>query len=213
MDGVKLQGKIYSGYSKAALRIGLPMGVYQPTSVTAPLGNLKTTIPVSFNAIDWTYTKASGYGKPVWNCLADGTQLQVGDYLVGAPGTFFIASMQPILPILAVECNRTVTVSRPQQQYGVGQAPYGGNTAQNETAVITGYPASLLISAKTNESTAKLPGDAKQAGWMLLLPIIPSGAVVLNDDIVVDELNNRYIVIGAELTDMGWRCNLYTSET
>jgi hypothetical protein len=215
VDGTKLQGKVYYGYAQSAKRIGLPFSQYRPTSAVSPIGSgsLVGTILASFNAQDMKYSKPNSYGKPVWYCLADGRVMAVGDYFVGAPGTFFIASMQPLLPIQAIECNRTVTVFRPQQQAGVGAVGYGGNTAQNQTAIATGFPASVLINAKADNSSVKLPGDTRQAWWNLLLPPIPGNIIIQDADVVTDEIGNRYVVSAAELTDMGWRITMAESET
>jgi hypothetical protein len=213
MDGATLQNRVYYGYTQAALRIGLTFSQYRPLTASTALGNLLRTMPASFNAQDMKYGKPSGYAKPLWYCLADGRLLKVGDYLTAASGTFFIVAMQPLLPILAVECNRTVTVSRPQQQTGVGAVGYGGNTKSNQTAIVTGFPAALLLAAKAEVNTVKLPGDGRAVAYQLLLPPIPGAVQLKNDDIVEDDLRNRYVIFGAELTDLGWRCTVMESET
>lgn len=214
MDGATLQQRVYYGYAQAATRIGLAFSQYRPTTPTDALAqrNLLRTMPASFNAQDMAYGKPNGYNKPTWYCLADGRLLAVGDYLSGNGSTYFIAAMQPLLPILAVECNRTVTVYRPQQQTGVGVAGYGGNTADTQVAIVTGYPASLLLGAKAETGAAKLPGDGRSVAQSLLLPPI-AGVQIENNDIVVDDMANRYIVFAAELTDLGWRCTVMESES
>lgn len=213
MEGTKLQAKLYAGYAKAAKRIGLPFVHYRPTTSFKPLSVPLTSILASFNAQDMHYSKPNAYGQAVWWCLADGAQLAIGDYLAGTTGTFFIASMQPILPIQAVECNRTVTIFRPQQQVGVGALPYGGNTALNQTEIVTAFPVSVLINSKADKGPVNLPGDTRQSWWNLLLPPIPSGVLIKGADVVEDEIGNRYIVSAAELTSMGWRITMAESET
>lgn len=215
MDGATLQQRVYYGYAQAAKRIGLSFDQYRPTTATTAMasGNLLRSMTASFNAQDMRYSKPNGYGKATWYCLADGRLLQVGDYLTGNGSTYFIAAMQPLLPILAVECNRTVTVYRPQQQAGVGALGYGGNTAANETAVVTSFPASILIGAKAETNAVKLPGDGRSMAQVMLLPPIPGAVQIKNNDIVKDDLGNRYIIFGAELTDLGWRCTIMESET
>ena len=215
MDGTKLQSKIYYGYAQSAKRIGLPFNQYRPTGadVAIDAGTLVGTVLASFNALDMKYGKANGYGKPTWYCLVDGRLVAVGDYLIGAPGTFFVAAMQPLLPILAVECNRTVTVYRPQQLSGVGAQPYGGNTAANQTPIVTGYPASIQINSKADKGVVSLPGDTRSAWWNMLLPAIPGGVIIEDGDVVTDDISNRYTVSAAELTDLGWRITMAESET
>jgi hypothetical protein len=215
MDGATLQNRVYYGYTQAALRIGLTFSQYRPLTASTALGagNLLRTMPASFNAQDMKYGTPNGYAKPTWYCVADGRLLKVGDYLTAASGTFFIAAMQPLLPILAVECNRTVTIYRPQQQAGVGALGYGGNTQSNQTAVVTAFPASLLIAAKAERNAVNLPGDGRSVSQMMLLPPIPGGVLIMDDDIVEDDLGTRYLIFGTELTDLGWRCTVMESET
>src|ERR1700722_19714522 len=69
------------------------------TSFDQP-GDLLFELPVSLNAEDMKYGKPNKYGKPTWYALVDGTNLEVGDYFVGPEGTFFVATLQPLLPIL-----------------------------------------------------------------------------------------------------------------
>ena len=215
MDGATLQQRVYYGYAKAANVIGLSFAQYRPATASTAIaaGNLLRSMPASFNAQDMAYGKPNGYGKATWYCVADGRLLQVGDYLTGNGSTYFIAAMQPLLPMLAVECNRTVTVYRPQQQPGVGALGYGGNTESNQVAIVTAFPASILIGAKAETNAVKLPGDGRSVAQVMLLPPIPGGVQIKNNDIVIDDLANRYIIFGAELTDLGWRCTVMESET
>lgn len=215
MDGATLQQRVYYGYTQAAQRIGLPFSQYRPGGASGALasGNLLRSITASFNAQDMQYGKPNLYGKATWYCLADGRLMQVGDYLSGNGSTYFIAAMQPLLPILAVECNRTVTVYRPQQQSDIGAVGYGGNTQSNQLAIVTAFPASILIGAKAETNAVKLPGDGRSVAQVMLLPPIPGAVQIKNNDIVEDDLGNRYLVFGAELTDLGWRCTIMESET
>src|SRR6185437_5929854 len=158
MDAALLQQKIYGGYAKAAVRIGPTYSLYRPPAgvATNPIvsGNLITTLPASFNAEDMKYQKPNKYGKATWYCIADGTQMQVGDYLVGQSGTFFIAGMQETLPILAVECNRQVRIGRMPAESGAGLKPYSGKVQSEEVDALgttgpegsfeSGWPASIL---------------------------------------------------------------------
>lgn len=215
MDGATLQSRIYAGYAKAALRLGLSFSQYRPTAATSPMSApyLLRTMLASFNAQDFKYGRPNGYGKATWYCLADGALLQVGDYLTGNGSTYFIAAMQPLLPILAVECNRTVTLYRPQQQVGVGAVGYGGNTAANETVLAAGFPASVLQGTKGEHGDTKLPGDVRNPWWSALLPNIPGGIRLRSDDVMVDDQGKRYTLSSTEQTDMGWRITAMEAET
>jgi hypothetical protein len=215
MDGATLQARIYAGYAKAALRIGLSFSQYRPTAAAAPITApyLLRSLLASFNAMDFKYGRPNLYGKATWYCIADGTLLQVGDYLTGNGSTYFIAAMQPLLPILVVECNRTVTLYRPQQQTGVGAVGYGGNTAANETVLASGFPASVLQGTKGEHGDTRLPGDVRNPWWSALLPNIPGGITLRTNDVMTDETGQRYTLSSAEQTDLGWRLTVMQAET
>lgn len=215
MDGTKLQAKVYGGYAKAAKRIGQNCSVYRAQSaLSTPIasGNLVTVLKASFNAEDMKYGKPNKYGKSTWYGLFDGGQTRVGDYLVGPEGTFFVAAQQAILPILMVECNRTLNILRPQRESGVGALPYGGNTDATETPLMTGWPASVLQGTKGEKTETMLPGDVRSPWWLVLMPAYP-GVVIRSDDILKDDLNRRYVVSSAELTDLGWRMTAMQAQT
>jgi hypothetical protein len=178
------------------------------TSFDQP-GNLLFSLPVSLNAEDMKYGKPNKYGKASWYALVDGTNLEVGDYFVGPQGTFFVAALQSLLPILVVECNRTVSIFRPQGQTGLGLGAYGGNTDATETLLVAGRPCSILQGTKGEKAESNLPGDVRNPWWTLL---IPYGAVDLTmDDIVVDDLGRRYALSSVELSDLGYRCTCMTA--
>lgn len=207
MDAATLQNRIYKGYAKAASRIGYTTDVYRPVSAANPLayGNKIASIPVSFNAEDMTYSRPNKYAKPTWYALLDGTLVKVGDYLQNNnDGTFFIAAMQQALPVLVVSTNRTINVLRAMQQTATGAVGYNGDTVATETALMTAWPASVLIGTKGEKNAVGLPGDSRQPWWAILLPAVAS-VVIRPYDIITDELSRRYIVSSAELTGLGWR--------
>lgn len=213
MDAATLQNRVYKGYGKAAKYIGPAYNLFRPISAINPFSNGPlATLNASFNAEDMTYGRPNKYGKPTWFCLVDGTQTMVGDYLSADAGTFFIAAQQPILPILAVECNRTINVLRPQQQTGVGAVGYGGDTDANETPLMTGWPASVLQGTKGEKGEVNLPGDVRNPWWQMLFPAFP-GVNLRTADIITDDMNRRYVISSAELTDLGYRCTAQQAQT
>lgn len=219
MDATKLQTKIYKGYGQAAKRLGMPYAQYRPTGAGDPLATSIGTILTALNAEDMSYGKPNRYGAPVWYGLFDARTTQVGDYLVGSQGTFFIASQQLHLPIQVVECNRKVRISRAAAQPGVGAVGYGGPCGDADdqyligdgSGVGSGWPASILLFGQREKAISGLPGSSQQVGWRILLPAsIPSSVIIQAADTISDDIGRRYIVQGAELTDMGWR--ITTSE-
>jgi hypothetical protein len=167
--------------------------------------NLVCTIPVSFNAEDMNYRRPNKYGKPTWYCVADGSQLMVGDILDSdQDGLFFVAAMQSLLPILVVQANAIVTVLRVAERTSVGVQSYAGPTAANETSLMAGWPASILQSGRGERNDTHLPADTRAPAWTVLMPYIP-GVNLRSSDIAVDQHGRRYGLQACELTDLGWR--------
>jgi hypothetical protein len=214
MDGAKIQQKVYRGYAIAASKIGTAYSQYRPvTADITALQPISTSLLASFNAEDMTYSKPNKYAKPTWYALLDGTQTQVGDYLVGAEGTFFIAAQQALLPILAVECNRTLSFARPQAQSDLGAVTnYEGNTSATQTPLAAGWHASVLQGTKGEKNEVGLPGDVRNPWWSILCPAIP-GVTLRTTDLAFDDLGRRYILSSVELTDLGYRMTAQQAQT
>jgi hypothetical protein len=218
MDAATLQQRIYGGYAKAALRTGSAFTVYRPSGTSAaadPLvpGNIVTTLPASFNAEDMRYARPNVYGRATWYCLTDGTQVEAGDYLVNGGGIFFLAALQPLLPILAVQCNRAVRIGRMPPANGAGFVGYAGVVESQQQDALgsagpggafgSGWPASILMAGKS-DSDAVLPSSVKQGGVTILLP--PSVPLtIVQSDLLQDDLGREFTITSAESTDLGWR--------
>ena len=215
MDGATIQAKVYGGYAKAAARVGLTFGLYRPTNAISPAplasANLITSLPAWFTAAEPKGVKPMPYAKPLWWATLDGTQTQVGDYLVGE-STYFIASQQPLLPIQAVKCNRTVSISRALGGTSVGAMGYNADTSASETPLMTSWPASVLAGTKGEANQVGLPGDVRQPWWAVLLPAW-TGIILIPGDIMNDDIGRRYVISLAELTDMGWRITAQQAST
>lgn len=219
MDGTTIQKRIWTGYARSAAVLGSPCQFYRPSAGTTPaiwtdpsthkLNNLLFTRNVSLNAEDMKYGRPNKYGKPTWYALVDGCSLQPGDYFTGPQGAFFIAALQSLLPILAVECNRAITLYRVPPQTAVGAGGYSG--MQNETAYVSGVPCSILQGAKGEKNDANLPADVRTPWWAILMPAAVGN--ILYGDLIVDDLGKRYIVSSAELTDLGYRLTAVQANT
>jgi len=150
MDGPTIQARVYAGYAKAANVIGLPYQQYRPLSANAPLGNLIATIKVAFDSKPgYKFTTPNEYGDPTWFAMINDATVQTGDYLVSAIDTKFIAGKQFLLPVIAVDCNRLLKITRENAQSAVGALPYSGNQPSNETDILGAggalWPASILL--------------------------------------------------------------------
>jgi hypothetical protein len=205
MDGTKLQAKIYKGYGQAAKRIGFDYQQYRAAGPIEPLSaGVLQTLPASFTT-KFTYNAPNKYGEATWLGLFDARLFLPGDFLVGRQGTFFIAAMQDTLPIYCVQTNRTVEIIRVTQDAPVGLGSWAGDKrASTELTIMQGWPASVLQGTKGETNEAKLPGDVKTPWWAILLPAWP-GIVLRTSDIIRDDLDRKYVISSAELTDMGWR--------
>lgn len=217
MDGPTIQARVYAGYAKAALRIGLPYDQYRPVNVAAPLGNKVATILAAFDSTpNYEFKKPNLYGDPTWYALINDATVATGDYLLGNDGVFFIAGKQFLLPVQAVECNRSVVLIRAASgATPTGTQGYGGNCVAEGSAVLgtlnldgtvaTGWPCSILFGGRQGRPT-ELPMAVGNAGWQILLPA--SMPLVINaSDVFIDDLGRRYVVDGAEHSDLGWRIN------
>lgn len=211
MDGATLNARIYAGRGKAAAKIGLSCKLFRPFDGLNPMGNQVGTLFAALNSGDSTYKKPNEPGDAMWYADLDGSLVKVGDYLqrVSDGGIWFVAGLQPLLPIMLIECNRTIRVSRATQGTQVGAAPYGGLSKTTEQDIIGApqqlWPASILFGGKI-EKTAITPMTSKMAGWRILLPAsIPASPHA--GDLITDDLGGRYLIDGAEGSDTGWRIN------
>lgn len=213
-NAATIQRHIYRGYAISAQHLGTAYSQYRPTAADLTgLAPISTTLLASFNAEDMTYSKPNKYAKPTWYALVDGTQTQVGDYLIGAAGTFFIAAQQALLPILAVECNRVLSFARPQAQAQFGAVTnYEGNTPATQTPLATGWHASVLQGTKGEKNEVGLPSDTRTPWWAILLPSIP-GVTLQTGDLISDDIGRRYVLSSVELTDLGYRCTAQQAQT
>src|SRR5260364_94065 len=93
MDALTLQQKIYSGYAKAAQRLGLETQVFRPTQADDPFTHPVLTLKACFNA-SRTTGAAPRLGQSTWQGRFDGRQTQAGDYLWREEGgIWFIAAL------------------------------------------------------------------------------------------------------------------------
>jgi hypothetical protein len=221
MDAATINAKIYAGRAKAALRIGYDYSVFRPYDALDPLTVEVATTKAAFNAGDNRYGLPSLYGKPVWFADMDGRLIQPGDYLVRneyPADVKFVAAMQSLLPIVTIDCNRSIRVTAPpapttsavvnvQGYSGICDAvgEYTDVLGNNINGNFTGWPCSILLGKGSQASPVKLPSGApKDYICQGLLP--PSIPIALAPGMrMIDDLGCKYEIGTAELTDMGWR--------
>ena len=224
MDAATLQAKIYSGFGKAAQRTGFSFDLYRPTAprnspptpnfALSPLNKIGS-LPASFTpgSSGHNFEKASGYKDPMWIGLFDGSLTHPGDYLVNADhGTYFVAAMQDMLPILCVNCGHMLDVVRPPVSTAVGTLGYGGMTAENETRVMTQWPGSVVYTQRGRTSEVGLPMDLPSPFFTILLPAYP-GIIIRTGDVIKDDAEVRYVASSCELSALGWRLSCQAAVT
>lgn len=217
MNADRINQKIYAGSGKAALRIGYDYDVYRPAHAADPLTNKVETLKVGFNSGDNKYLKPNMPGDMFWFADMDGRYVAPGDYLVRGQDIRFVAAMQSLLPIIVIECNAKVYITRQAAEENVGAVGYGGLTDAKQVAVVgaseSPWPAAIVFGGRSNPS-AELPASVKNAGWRVYLPpSVPAECVIKAGDIITDDLGRRYTIEGAEKSETGWRINAQEAHT
>lgn len=99
---------------------------------------------------------------------------------------------------------RTVSITRPGTQTGVGVQPYGGETPGTETPVANGLPASIQLERAKGKTDADLPGDAARTFWRVFIPAASAARGLIDTrDIVTDDLGQRYQVTAPYWNSLG----------
>ncbi len=105
-----------------------------------------------------------------------------------------------------------ISISRPNPDITVGAQPYGGVLSTNETILATGIAAHIEADRQGQAPTAKLPSDAAgQSIWKIIFKGAPG--LTQTDDILTDDLNNRYQVIAADWGPLVTTCRCQILQT
>src|SRR4051812_24301641 len=122
MDSRKLQDRLSFGLGRSARHIGRTADAFRPDGPSDPLKreNRFLRLPAAFVPANGGLNTAATYGQPLWHGIFDSSYTRVGDYLVLEAETYFIASQAPLLPVLCVMANRTISITRPTLQTSTG---------------------------------------------------------------------------------------------
>lgn len=224
--------------SKGAAIIGSPYVVCRPGSATDmtnlsafAIGNLLAQFSQSYN-----YNRVPKHDDVFWNTIADPTNLQPGDFLVGQL-TYYVASTDFLLPLSCARCNGTVTHLRENSQlsanpnggqgnalpsqiggagryFGQSRLPATQTSDIGELTLAKNVPAVLIASAGRATGNGELPDDAPgPARWRIYTPpsVFPEGSI-LNRDIFIDGEGHRYQVNAAQWAEMGYRSEVIRLE-
>nr|WP_294527309.1 hypothetical protein [uncultured Rhodopila sp.] len=206
MDSRKLQDRLYFGLGKSARHIGQTANAFRPGGPFDPLKkeNRFLRLPAVFVPVTESTKTTNVYGQPLWHGIFDASYTRTGDYLVCGSSIFFIASQEPLLPVLCVMANRTISVSRPTVQTATGTNPYGGFTPNKSSTLMNAWPASVLGEARSALTAANLPTDQAIPYWNIFVPA-PAGVLLAPGDMVTDDIGRSAVIAGSELTNLGWR--------
>jgi hypothetical protein len=206
MDGRKLQDRVYFGLGRSARYIGQWADAFRPTGPFNPLDkqNRYLRLPAAFLSAKGSEARTNSYGDPMWQGVFDAGYTRTGDYIVLGSRIFFIASQEPLLPVLCVSANRTISVARPNAQGQRAGNPYGGYTSSGATILMEGWPASVLGENRTSAPIAALPINLGVPFWSVLVPSV-ANVILSPGDLVADDLGRTAVITGSELTSLGWR--------
>ncbi len=199
MDGLKLADRLAYGAGCAARRAGFFHDAYRPASLQCPidLANRFLRLAVAYVLPGGSVGAPAGFAVPYRQALADWSYLQVGDYLVGPEGTVFVAAIEPPKPMLVVMTNAIVSLWRPAAPLLAGTNPYGAVLPETNRALLSEFPASLLVGGLSDRTRAGLPDDTKIPGFVCLVPSL-AGFQPRVADIVGDGTGARYLVNAVE---------------
>jgi hypothetical protein len=207
VSGTSLQPLYDLGYSQSALVLGTPYQQYRAAGVNNP-----TTGPALATPLAWVTTdpglqgaKPMPYGKPFWYAAIERGGLQLGDYLIGQCGTFFVNSLIYPAPVGLVQCNHTVSLARAVEPLQPGSTGvYSGSEVNIAVPYAEGWPVSLQINGSRMSATSMgLPSDAKLGILLMYAPVTITPPRF--NDVVQDENGVRYTVSNVELTPLGYR--------
>lgn len=197
------QTQLYQGYDRIAKSLGAVYSVYHFDQLD-PLDSAKLDFNIDFAfSADQTFLTPLKFNKPTWFAWADGLRVSPNDFLVGPYGTFYIADKQPMVPMQAVLCNKTIHIGR-------GIYSTSGPIEEDVVNYATNLPAFMQF----NREDIQKPNIAfgQQVGraithWTAFIPG-PKG-MILQDDLVTDvETDVRYIVDAPDFTNMGYVVHL-----
>lgn len=208
VDYSLIQTRIDHGYAKAASVLG---PFYQQVRATGPDNPMATPL-ANLNAWITTDPMLKGgmpltFGKPQCFAAIERDNLQVGDYLVGQLGTFFITSIDYPSPVALIYCNRSISIARAQDTLKPGaNTQRFGTSIQTAQPFMTGWPASVLqmsSGSKMASTGMNLPTDSKVPAMTVLLPT--TTPVIRFNDLITDDAGQRYMIASTEFSTLGWR--------
>ncbi len=209
MDATRLNDRVARGMGQAAVHLGELYEAFRPRDSIAPLApsNRLLCLNAAFHSEDKDWNRSARYDQPIWFAVYDTAYTRPGDYLVGPGGTFFVAAQPPLLPTVCVLTNRMVSFTRADGARMPGSNGYGGVQQREETLLLGGWPASVLMAGAGGHGAGALPGEPGPATWIVRFPALHGAKAVelRQDDLMIDETGTRAAISAVERTELGWR--------
>lgn len=101
---------------------------------------------------------------------------------------------------------RTIKITRQAPVTAVGAVQYSAVQASQETNVAVGLPASIQLDRTGRKPDANLPADiAGRTLWRILIPLSAAAqGLIQANDVIIDDLNVRYQVVGPYWNSLGY---------
>lgn len=201
MSATSMQRTIYKAYKTVAGVIGFKHTIYRPydymlhnTDLANYVGNVKATF-----SLDEKYKRPMKFTVPIWEVYADGNQLQVGDILQDpvSDRTFFMVSMQSMLPMQAIEATDEISVTR------VAYTKVDGLSVKGETIIGKGIVANKQPSGSQQFDNNNPAPQSANGQWDFYC-YVPRGMIEI-DDIITDKDGKRIRVKYAEWYPLGYK--------
>lgn len=197
MDRAELLAKVAVGNAHVAGQVGVVCAVYRPNGVSAPIvsANLIQSLPVYLEPAERLQE------RPEWIGTFDFGNTLRGDYLVAVGGpTYFIGAQTGLAPVVCVQTNAILSMTRPVAASNFGADGYSGVADSMMQNLISDWPASLVASGWAKDGEAV--DNMGLAAWEIMLPIM--SVVPFVADLVTDDLGRIFVVTAAERTLLGW---------
>jgi len=202
------QKKIWKGFGKAAKALGRDFDIYRSEVLTNPIQDVNwiDRKKAAF-ALDNKYGSAHTFGTSMWRCFVDGRlndlyDIQQGDYLYDklTGETFYIATAQQHLPIMAVKASSTISI------YRAGYNDFSDGGAPTDTEVAVSIPCWIEEPSSAGGDLGYMPAASYGAKDSIRVHKIflwdPVGTIQLRDAIV-DQDNRRSQVVNIDTGDAG----------
>ncbi len=209
MDSRKLHDLICRGMGNAARVIGEDYDVYRAQGPFDPLasGNRIMRLPVVLENYAANYRRVRGVDQGL-RATFDSIGTRVGDYLSGPAGILFVAAVPERQQPVCVLTTTIVSVYRTGGPALAGLNAYGGVVEETLEAVLTKWPVQMSVAGSGKRGA--LPADRAQSELSILFP--PTPVPILGADILQSDDGNRFTVLSAESTAMGWHLAARGSE-